>query len=137
MLVTNIRVRTTSPKLAPARPNAASRFLMICTVCAYASPTPMIFPSGPVAVVPETLMWLPIRTAREYPTIGSHFVPVAMFWRGILVLSGTWGRELPLARMLNLKEVWHSLAALWPGAGTNLCAAITFSKRWDVSRLSG
>jgi hypothetical protein len=78
----------------------------------------MIFPSGPVAVVPETLMWLPIRTARECPTIGSHFVPVAMFWRGILVLSGTWGRELPLARMLNLKEVWHSLAALWPGAGT-------------------
>jgi hypothetical protein len=40
-----------------------------------------------------------------------------MFWRGILVLSGGWNSESPLARMLNLLEVWHTQAALWPAAG--------------------
>src|SRR5258708_17518282 len=95
---------------------------MICTVCAYAWTIPMIFPSGPVAVVPETLMCLPIRTAREYPTIGSQGVPVAKFWRGILVLSGRQENESPLPRMLNLKEVWHRLETLEPGAGRPIYA---------------
>jgi hypothetical protein len=45
-----------------------------------------------------------------------------MFWRGILVLSGTRERESPPARMLNLKEVWHSLGELWPGAGRPIYA---------------
>ena len=82
----------------------------------------MIFPSGPVAVVPETLMCLPIRTAREYPTIGSHFVPVAMFCLGILALSSTRESEPLLARVLDLKEVWHRPAKLWPDAGTPIYA---------------
>jgi hypothetical protein len=34
-------------------------------------------------VVPETEIQLPTRTAREYPTIGSHFVPVATFFLSI------------------------------------------------------
>ena len=39
--------------------------------------------SGPVAVVPDTLIRLPTRTAREYPTTGSHIVPLAIFCRAI------------------------------------------------------
>jgi hypothetical protein len=35
-------------------------------------------PSGPVAVVPDTVTMFPTRTAREYPTIGSHCVPLEM-----------------------------------------------------------
>src|SRR6267142_2550520 len=65
-----IRVRTTSFRLAPACISAASIFLIVCTVCACASPTPTILPSGPVAVVPDTEIVLPIRTEREYTTIG-------------------------------------------------------------------
>ena len=34
--------------------SAASMFRIVCTACAYTSPTPTIFPSGPVAVVPAT-----------------------------------------------------------------------------------
>ena len=79
MLVTKIRVRTTSFKPAPAFTRAASIFRMVCTVCAWTSPTPTIFPSGPVAVVPDTLTMFPMRTAREYPTMGSHWVPLEMF----------------------------------------------------------
>jgi hypothetical protein len=79
MFVTKIRVRTTSFKLAPALTKAAPMFWIVCTVCAYTSPTPTIFPSAAVAVVPETLTKFPIRTAREYPTIGSHVVPLEMF----------------------------------------------------------
>src|SRR5258708_10862819 len=82
----------------------------------------MIFPSGPGAVGPETLTCWPIGTAREYPTSGSHGVPVAKFWRGILVLSGVRESESPLPRMLNLKEVWHRLATLEPGAGRPIYA---------------
>jgi hypothetical protein len=33
--------------------------------CAPASPTPTISPDASVAVVPDTKIWLPIRTARE------------------------------------------------------------------------
>jgi len=36
-------------------------------------------PSGPVAVVPDTVTILPTRTAREYPTMGSHCTPLDMF----------------------------------------------------------
>src|SRR6266446_5695227 len=74
-----MRVRTMSFRLAPAFTSAASIFLIVCTVCACASPTPTILPSGPVAVVPDTEIVLPIRTAREYPTIGSHGAPLDMF----------------------------------------------------------
>src|ERR1700761_4482838 len=81
MFVTKIRVRTTSFSPAPALPSAASIFRIVCPVSAYTSPTPTIFPSGPVAVVPDTLTQLPILTAREYPTIGSHCVPLEMFCR--------------------------------------------------------
>jgi hypothetical protein len=65
IFVTKIRVRTTSFKLAPAFASAASMFLIVCTVCACTSPAPTIFPSGPVAVVPDTLMKFPMRTALE------------------------------------------------------------------------
>ena len=81
MFVTKIRVRTTSFNLAPAFTSAASMFLIVCIVCAYASPTPTIFPSGPVAVVPETAITFPIFTALEYPTIGSHAVPLEILSR--------------------------------------------------------
>src|SRR5713226_2584091 len=85
MFVTKMRVRTTSFKLAPAFASAASMFLIVCTVCARKSPTPTIFPSGPVAVVPDTVITLPILTAREYPTIGSHGAPLEIFCLGMLV----------------------------------------------------
>jgi hypothetical protein len=65
MFVTKILVRTTSFNPAPAFASAASMFRIVCTVCAYASPTPTILPSGPVAVVPETAITFPIRTALE------------------------------------------------------------------------
>ena len=35
----------------------------------------------PVAVVPDTWMTLPMRTARKYPTMGSQVVPLEKFWR--------------------------------------------------------
>ncbi len=65
MLVTYMRVRTTSFKEAPARSSADSMFLIVCTVCAYASPVPTSLPSAPVAVVPDTWTLAPTRTARE------------------------------------------------------------------------
>src|ERR1039458_2612811 len=65
MFVTYMRVRTTSFMPAPAFCNALSMFFKVCTVCAYTSPTPMILPSGPVAVVPETCIYDPTLTARE------------------------------------------------------------------------
>src|SRR2546429_5733260 len=46
-----------------------------CIAWAYMSPTPTIDPSSAVAVVPETWTTFPTRTAREYPTTGSHRVP--------------------------------------------------------------
>src|SRR5258708_19775559 len=108
-----MRVRTTSIRLAPALASGASMSFIVCTVCARKSPTPAIFPSGPVAVVPETVMTLPILTAREYPTIGSHGVPLDMFCLGIdgllilrnhrknNLLSSSWGVTkwlLPVSR---------------------------------------
>jgi len=44
-------------------------------------------PSRPVAVVPETWTTRPTRTAREYPTTGSHGAPLVMFCR-FIVLRG-------------------------------------------------
>jgi hypothetical protein len=72
-------------------------FLIVCTVCARASPMPTIFPSGPVAVVPETVIVFPIRTAREYPTIGSHAVPLEMFCLGIAVSPQENSKHNPMA----------------------------------------
>jgi hypothetical protein len=43
------------------------------------SPAPTTRPLSSVAVVPETLTTLPTRTAREYPTTGSHGVPDETF----------------------------------------------------------
>src|ERR1700730_2140919 len=81
-----MRVRTTSFILPPAFFKAVSMFLKICTACAYTSPTPTIFPSAPVAVVPETCTFEPTLTAREQPTIGSHVVPLEMLFRSIRFL---------------------------------------------------
>jgi hypothetical protein len=36
-----------------------------CLACAYGSSMPTILPLASVAVVPDTAMWLPMRTARE------------------------------------------------------------------------
>src|SRR5205807_1490196 len=58
-------------------------FRRICTVWAYGSPAPTILPEASVAVVPETCTKGPARTAREYPTMGSHGVPVAYRRRSI------------------------------------------------------
>src|SRR5437773_12096133 len=55
---------------------------MAWTVCAYASPRPTITPSGPAAVQPETHTVSPTRTARAYPTSGSHRPPEETRWRG-------------------------------------------------------
>ena len=60
-----MRVRTTSPRQAPAAASARSMLAIACRACAYASPLPTIAPSAPVAVVPDTNTWLPMRTARE------------------------------------------------------------------------
>ncbi len=54
MSVTYIRVRTTSSSDAPACASARPTLRNACTAWAYASPTPTIVPSGPVAVVPAT-----------------------------------------------------------------------------------
>src|SRR6266850_2751554 len=108
-----MRVRTTSFKLAPALTSAASIFLIVCTVCAYASPTPAILPSGPVAVVPETEMVFPIRTAREYPTIGSHGAPLEIFCRPKSV-SFVVPRCVAIRQRARLEELWHSTDPLSP-----------------------
>src|SRR5581483_3310355 len=71
-----MRVRTTSASEAPARSSAARMLASACTACAYGSPAPTMAPPAPVAVVPETWTCAPTRTAREYPTIGSHGVPL-------------------------------------------------------------
>src|SRR5260370_14450058 len=97
-----MRVRTTSLRLAPAFARAASMFLIVCTVCARASPTPMILPSGPVAVVPDTVITLPILTAREYPTIGSHDVPLEIFCLRIAVSPQENSKHNPMAAISTL-----------------------------------
>src|SRR2546427_165375 len=79
-----MRVRTTSFNDAPALISADSMFLRICTVCWYGSSAPTILPVAFVAVVPETWIILPTRTAREYPTMGSHLVPVEMRCRVVI-----------------------------------------------------
>src|SRR3989454_380916 len=83
MFTTYMRVRTTSSMRAPAFFSADSMLCSVCRACAYAPPS-ITLPSSPVAVVPETCTTLPIRTAREYPTSGSHFVSLAIFFRSIL-----------------------------------------------------
>src|SRR6266498_2928824 len=90
MFVTKIRVRTTCSRRAPAFSRAASILRRTCTVWLYASPGATTRPSGSVAVVPETTTHDPTRTAREYPTIGSHFAPEAIFRRSMI--PGTMGR---------------------------------------------
>src|SRR6058998_2623781 len=72
MFVTNMRVRITSSSWAPASARAASIVRKMWTAWPYASPGATTFPSGSVAVVPATATWLPMRTTREYPTIGSQ-----------------------------------------------------------------
>jgi hypothetical protein len=47
-------VRTTSFVEAPAFSSADAMFFSVCTVCAYASPTPTMLPAASVAVVPDT-----------------------------------------------------------------------------------
>src|SRR5271156_5346287 len=85
-LIMYIRVRTTSANPAPACSSARSIFFSVCTACAYASPTPTIFPCASVAVVPDTHTFAPTRTAREYPITGSQGVPLEKFVRAIKFL---------------------------------------------------
>src|SRR5271156_5537638 len=85
-LIMYIRVRTTSANPAPACSSARSIFFSVCTACAYASPTPTIFPCASVAVVPDTHTFPPTRTAREYPITGSQGVPLEKFVRAIKFL---------------------------------------------------
>jgi hypothetical protein len=65
MSTTNSRVRTTSDSDAPASPSASSTFASACRVWAAGSPAPTTSPSSSVAVVPETWICDPARTARE------------------------------------------------------------------------
>jgi cystathionine beta-synthase len=51
-----------------------------------------------VAVVPETLIILPTRTAREYPTIGSQGVPLEMFVRCMVALFVVWQPHIAAMR---------------------------------------
>src|SRR6266704_672527 len=81
MFVTYMRVRTTSRREAPASASARSMLRSACTAWTYASPIPTILPSDPVAVVPATYTVDPMRTAREYPTTGSHGAPLETLWR--------------------------------------------------------
>src|SRR3989442_14329148 len=83
MFVTNMRVRITSSSWAPASARAASIVRKMWTAWPYASPGATTFPSGSVAVVPATATWLPKRTTREYPTIGSQRPPDATFFRSM------------------------------------------------------
>src|SRR2546426_502459 len=83
MFVTNMRVRITSSSWAPASARAASIVRKMWTAWPYASPGATTFPSGSVAVVPATATWLPMRTTREYPTIGSQRPPDATFFRSM------------------------------------------------------
>src|SRR6266851_8908459 len=95
---------------------------MVCTVCAYTSPMPTILPSDPVAVVPDTLITLPTRTAREYPTIGSHRAPLEIFCLGMMgfasgrvaKLSGHSGRKR--SRQENSKILTRRTALAIPAA---------------------
>src|SRR5215510_1769447 len=80
MLTTYMRVRTTWASVAPAWASAVSMVRRAWTVCAYGSPTPTM-PVGVMAVVPATCTYGPTRTAREYPTRGSHGPPLEMFRR--------------------------------------------------------
>src|SRR6266849_4845394 len=101
-----MRVRTTSASVAPALLSAASMFRIVCTVCVYTSPIPTILPSGPVAVVPDTLTTLPTRTAREYPTIGSHGAPLEIFRRVTRISFAALGYVLAQAHV-RLYKLWH------------------------------
>src|ERR1700716_982248 len=107
-----MRVRTTSLKAAPAFTKAASIFRMVCTVCAYTSPTPTILPSGPIAVVPDTLITFPTRTAREYPTIGSHGAPLEIFWRATRISSTALSYDAARAHA-KLYGLWHTVCHDW------------------------
>src|SRR5713101_7900451 len=99
-----MRVRTTSFSVAPASTSARSTLRSACTVCAYASPPPTILPDASVAVVPATCTTFPTRTAREYPTTGSHGVPLDTFTRDGF-MPETWLALNPLANRV-LCGVW-------------------------------
>ena len=75
MSLRKIRVRTTSLNDPPAASRALPTIAKMALVCPYGSPGDKTLPSFAVAVVPATEMWLPTRTAREYPTFGSHGDP--------------------------------------------------------------
>src|SRR2546425_3459501 len=83
----------------------------------------MIEPSGPVAVVPATCTTDPTRTAREYPTIGSHGVPLEMFWRGMLLFRHGWSLSINPAPALrcNVPRARHP-RAVGARAGPRPCA---------------
>src|SRR5690348_8947216 len=84
-------------------------------VCAYASPAPTIFPSGPVAVVPETDMTFPIRTALEYPTFDTHDEPLKKFSRAKCVSIAP-AYCVAAGLHAKLKELWHRPGAMFsPG----------------------
>ncbi len=74
---------TTSLKLAPAFLKAFRIVIIEALVWRYGSPVPTITPFSLIDVVPETWIWFPMRTAREYPTIGSQGLPEEIFFRGI------------------------------------------------------
>src|SRR5579885_3437772 len=76
MLVSRIRVRMTSSRLAPSCSSEARTISMQRRICAAASPCPTVFPSGPMGAVPETAMMLPTRTARENPSFDSYGEPL-------------------------------------------------------------
>jgi hypothetical protein len=81
MFVTYIRVRTTSESEAPASFNAPLNIPDRLDRLRIGISNADNAASGPVAVVPDTLIAFPMRTAREYPTIGSHFTPLEICFR--------------------------------------------------------
>src|SRR4029077_18171429 len=70
-------------------------------------------PSGAVAVVPDTRMRSPIRTARAYPASASHAVPVSMLARvrpppGRDARAGVGGPEEPGASIPGRDPEWRA-----------------------------
>ena len=76
MRVNKILVRKTSESLPPSRSMADWIISRQRRAWAAASPFANVLPSGPSGAVPVTAMTLPLRTAREIPTLGSKGDPV-------------------------------------------------------------
>src|SRR5258708_35752224 len=55
-------------------------------------------------------MVFPMRTAREYPTIGSHGAPLEIFCR-FKTVSFAWSRFVAIKQHAKLQELWHSTDA--------------------------